>query len=115
MGRRMLQTDTSGLVPEMRPQQHHDTAFVLSGMEKAQHLLPHPHMPSKTTWVLVIVMLHVLALAYLTFVLYRAARHRRSAEKSREPPRRVNCVYEWASLAVPRRTIFRVPLGTIRA
>ena len=43
-------------------------------MEKAQHLLPHPPMPSKTTWVLVIVMLHVLALAYLTLVLYRAAR-----------------------------------------
>ena len=43
-------------------------------MEKAQHLLPHPHMPSRTTWVLVIVMLHVAALAYLTLVLYRAAR-----------------------------------------
>ena len=43
-------------------------------MEKAQHLLPHPHMPSKTTWVLVIVMLHVIALAYLMLILYRAAR-----------------------------------------
>ena len=45
-----------------------------AGMEKAQHLLPHPHMPSKTTMVLGIVMLHVVALTYLMFVLYRAAR-----------------------------------------
>ena len=45
-----------------------------AGMERAQHLLPHPHMPSKTTMVLAVVMLHVIALTYLMLVLYRAAR-----------------------------------------
>ena len=45
-----------------------------AGMERAQHLLPHPHMPSKATMVLAIVVLHVVALTYLLLVLYRAAR-----------------------------------------
>lgn len=52
-----------------------DDAVRIAGMEKAQHLLPHPHIPSKTTMVLAVVMLHVVALAYLMLVLYRAARY----------------------------------------
>lgn len=52
-----------------------DDAVPIAGMEKAQHLLPHPHIPSKTTMVLAVVMLHVVALAYLMLVLYRAARY----------------------------------------
>ena len=51
-----------------------DSSMPAAGMERAQHLLPHPHMPSKTTMVLAVVMLHVVALAYLMLVLYRAAR-----------------------------------------
>ncbi len=43
-------------------------------MEKAQLLLPHPHMPSKATMLLAIIVLHVAALTYLLLILYRAAR-----------------------------------------
>ncbi|EIE26450.1 hypothetical protein COCSUDRAFT_39546 [Coccomyxa subellipsoidea C-169] len=92
----------------------HDTAVfgrahALTGMEKAQSLMPHPtmHMPSKTTVLLCVVVLHVVALSYLM----RAAQ---KAQKAREAPRKVNCVYEWASLAIPRQNI-RIPLGITKA
>lgn len=47
-----------------------------AGMEKAQALMPHTamHMPSKTTVVTCIVVLHVVALSYLLYALYTAQR-----------------------------------------
>lgn len=100
----------------------HDTAIfgrahALTGMEKAQGLLPQSslHMPSKATVVTCIVILHVVALTYLLYALYTAQRRAaQKAQKAREAPRKVNCVYEWASLALPRQNI-RLPLGITKA
>ncbi|BDA40962.1 hypothetical protein COCOBI_01-6160 [Coccomyxa sp. Obi] len=92
-------------------------AHTLTGMEKAQSLLPQSslHMPSKATVVTCIVILHVVALTYLLYALFIAQRRAaQKAQKAREAPRKVNCVYEWASLALPRQNI-RLPLGITKA
>ncbi len=56
---------------------HADQVWMpVTGMEKAQSLMPHPimHMPSKTTVLLCVVVLHVVALSYLMYALYTAQR-----------------------------------------
>jgi hypothetical protein len=48
-------------------------------------------------------------------VCSRAARGAAPKEKPREPPKRVNCVYEWASLRLPLPGSVRLPLRMTRA
>ncbi|KAK9841754.1 hypothetical protein WJX81_000889 [Elliptochloris bilobata] len=72
------------------------------------HLPGSSLVPSRGTVIAVLVAIHVAALLYWAWVVIRAYRKGAPVAKPREPPRKVNCMYEWSSLPLPR-------LGSVRS
>lgn len=75
----LLSVTAAGPALDELPLISHMTLSVLAcaGMHRAQHLAAargHLHLPSKSTVITVVILLHVLAMSYLLYALYTAHR-----------------------------------------